>query len=231
MLIVGDSRARTLADELVEFADPHDTRPRTTSFEEYPLGWSACDEHAFRYSNNDFCARAPPKSALLCGGALLLHFKACWLYEQECMDMPLSQGAPLPDLVILNAGLHDIVYRPPSAEHRAYVVHRLRLTMRALQRQATHALWLSTQPVCCCKRWTDEFVSPPNGPGAVRQINQAVAAWNAIASQVAAAHGWGVVNTTRLYGRCEWTSDAVHFEFGGPTVGAVLARVISSLVP
>lgn len=147
------------------------------------------------------------------------------------MDRPLPSGELPPDLVILNAGLHDIVHRPPSAEHRAYVIHRLRLTMRALLREGTHPLWLSTQPVCCCKRWGDEFLSPPtNGRGVVHRINQAVAAWDAIAAQVAAAYGWGVLNATLLYGLCEWNSDAVHFEFGGPTVGAVLARVISSVI-
>tara|TARA_B110000046_G_C12781282_1_gene309100 strand:+ start:313 stop:597 length:285 start_codon:yes stop_codon:yes gene_type:complete len=88
ILIVGDSRARILADELIRFVEPHGTR--TTSFEEYPPPWSACDERAFRYSNNGFCARAPPKSVLLCGGKLVLQFQACWLYEQACKTLSLT---------------------------------------------------------------------------------------------------------------------------------------------
>ena len=236
LLIIGDSRARGLADGLIAVGLANDSSSQHEaagqSLETLPPPWTSCNERAFRYKHNSYCGRAPPLTKSLCGGAIILQFKACWLFEQPCIDTIIRESneraKPAPDLVIANTGLHDVVNRPLSADHRGYTARRLRTLMHALQQRGSHAIWLTTQPICCCKRWSAEMWRQTHLRHVTSDINEAIATWNSVAEQLSTAYGLGIIDATRLYGYCAWSFDETHFDYAGVTVGAVLVRIISS---
>lgn len=268
LLIIGDSRARNLAEELIWYtrgagsAKEQAMGGALLSLEDvYPPAMQRCRERVYRYKHARFCGGAPPVWIPLCGGRLLLSYRACWLFEMDCMVPPeaeVQRGGPAQrapaDLVLLGAGLHDIVHRPPHAAHRAYMIRRLSLALRALQAGGAHAMWFTTQRICGPyggraralggKKKTNVVVarsvrpsepvtygdhwSAENGTHLAQQVNNAVDAWETTATELATLHGWGVLDGSKLYGHCEWSADNIHFAFGGVTVGTLLARVISS---
>lgn len=231
VLLIGDSRVRNLAQSLVQMANSS----TVFSYERYNGVWAKCAERRYRYTHALFCARAPPAEVSLCGGGLLLSYRACWLLELPCMtELPVGgdageAGRPW-DLLLINAGLHDFVDASRTPSHQAYMVHRLGVAMRTLHSYTTNALWLTSPPTCetVPKGGPYVFWRPPE---VSRAINQRLTSWDVTAVRLAAAHGWGVLDFARLTGHCEWSYDNIHFEWSGHILGPILARVIAAYRP
>ena len=86
---LGDSRTRRLVEGLVHLA-----HGSASQLEAYSGAWANCTSRKFRYQNARHCGSAPSFAASLCGGKLLVSYKACWLLEQSCFDSPFEAGLP-----------------------------------------------------------------------------------------------------------------------------------------
>jgi hypothetical protein len=236
VLIVGDSRSRNLAEAFGGLLSA--LLPKKHVFD---LPGHICGNHSYRYTHEVECAKVVPASELHCDGSVHVAFKACWKYDLPCFDALLEDLPRMPDLLVLSAGLHDLIhYRGHNITAK---IQSMRLRLEQLVKQTTQFLKLrptlsrfsgsafgfspassphppSPSPQKLVRNivyLTTPLICPPL-PGRVAKfsfwarVNEWIAAWRRSEMEVAWSAGWGMVDTFALLGvQCQESYDTIHF--------------------
>lgn len=213
ILFAGDSRSRQLAEEFGGFFTPHSRKQGAHVF---TYAGHPCGNRTYRYTHEAKCSTATPPSELHCNGTIRVSFMACWKYTMPCFDNLLA-GLNPPDLLVLSAGLHDIIYASPTE----YVGSRLEAAVATMEPR--NIIYLTTAPIC------------PPLPGRAAKfsswnaVNAKIATWRLFEWKTATSAGCGVVDSHALYAaQCHNSYDTIHF--GGRVVRDIADLLLRSVV-